>query len=59
MESGGYWTYRTPSGGRILTLEEVKQANREPDFFELLKAAITAGSLGKPSIAAGPMRSQA
>jgi hypothetical protein len=33
---------------RIWTLSQVAAAGREPDFFELLKAAITAGALGKP-----------
>ncbi len=32
---------------RIWTLSQVAAAGREPDFFELLKAAMTAGSLGK------------
>jgi len=47
--SGGHepWTYNHGSPGRIMTLEEVAAANREPDFFELLKAAILDGSLGR------------
>ncbi|XHR27293.1 MAG: hypothetical protein ACFUZC_15250 [Chthoniobacteraceae bacterium] len=43
------WTY-DHGGSHILTLGEVAAANREPDFAELLKAAINAGSVGK----AGP-----
>lgn len=42
----GGWTYNHGNGSRILTLEEVAAAGREPDFFELLKAAILRGSLG-------------
>ena len=43
------WTYNhDPQGrGHILTLTEVAGLNREPDFAELLKAAINVGSLGK------------
>ncbi len=46
------WTYDhggTDANGRaaIMTLDKVAQANREPDFAELLKAAINAGSLAK------------
>ena len=48
---GGYWTYNhgIPSGGSpiIGTLDRVVAANREADFFELLKAAVCAGSLAK------------
>ena len=50
--SGG-WSYNThlsPTGS-ICTLSQVAAQNREPDFFELLKAAICAGSLGKSSAA--------
>ena len=40
---------------RIWTLSQVAAASppREPDFFELLKAAMTAGSLGKCALASG------
>lgn len=38
----GAWSY---DGERILTLDEIP-AGREPNFFELLKAAIGVGSLG-------------
>ncbi len=51
------WVYdhgiqSTASGGGVIigTLSAVAAAGREPDFAELLKAAITTGSLGK----AGP-----
>ena len=52
---GGYWTYNsasyahaetTPLGIRLSLLNEVAGDNREPDFFELLQAAICCGSLG-------------
>lgn len=43
------WTYNHGTN-RIKTLGEVAAENREPDFFELLKASIAAGSLAK----AGP-----
>lgn len=51
------WNYVGPEGlvgsptGTIKTLDQVAAAGREPDFFELLKAAILSGSLGKD---AGP-----
>ncbi|MEI8340008.1 MAG: hypothetical protein WCH43_00535 [Verrucomicrobiota bacterium] len=41
------WVYNHGDASRILTLDEVAAAGREPDFFELLKAAILSGSLGK------------
>ena len=41
------WTYDHGHAGAILTLEEVKDKGREPDFFELLKAVILDGSLGR------------
>lgn len=43
------WTYHHGSPSRILTLSEVAALStpREPDFFELLKAAILRGSLGR------------
>lgn len=40
------WTYHHGSAS-IKTLSAVAAENREPDFFELLKAAINAGSLAK------------
>lgn len=42
------WIYRNGASS-LLTLDQVAQAGREPDFFELLKAAILTGSLGKHS----------
>jgi hypothetical protein len=48
--AGDPWTYTNPTGAsvatRILRLDEVAAANREPDFFELLKAGILSGSVG-------------
>jgi hypothetical protein len=48
---GSAWTYTNPTGAaaanRILRLDEVATAAREPDFFELLQAAILSGSLGQ------------
>jgi hypothetical protein len=49
--AGNPWTYTSPTGGtaatRILRLDEVAAAAREPDFFELLQAGILSGSLGQ------------
>ncbi|HEY8966934.1 MAG TPA: hypothetical protein VIM58_10845, partial [Candidatus Methylacidiphilales bacterium] len=46
-----HWTYTNPAGGgtaaQILTIDQIAPLNREPDFFELLKAGILSGSLGK------------
>ena len=48
---GSPWTYTNPNGSiaanRILRLDEVAAAGREPDFFELLQAGILSGSLGQ------------
>jgi len=46
------WIYR---GGvaKILTLEEVADAGREPDFFELLQAGMTFGSTGATFVKQG------
>jgi hypothetical protein len=41
------WQYDHGSSDRILRLDQVASAQREPDFFELLQAAIHIGSLGK------------
>jgi Tfp pilus assembly protein PilX len=43
------WIYGIHNGGsgRIKTLSQVAAAGREPNFIELLKASIVAGSLGK------------
>jgi Tfp pilus assembly protein PilX len=44
------WVYSALNASdRIASLEQVAAQNREPNFFELLKAAIHAGSLGKAS----------
>ena len=51
--AGGYWSYdvgvaTNSSTGGIMTLKQVRDGGtREPNFVELLKAAITAGALGK------------
>jgi len=49
----GYWTYRPGMNQPIKTLQQVAMLGRDPDFFELLKAGITAGSLGKAYVAPG------
>ena len=44
------WTYNHGDSTSILTLEQVRALTlnrREPDFFELLKASILSGSLGR------------
>lgn len=45
------WDYVGPTGSSVQTgidtLEEVASQNREPNFFELLKAGILSGSLGR------------
>lgn len=48
-DNHGYpcWKYDHGNSQEILTLDQVAALGREPDFFELLKAAILAGSLGK------------
>jgi len=51
--NNGYWTYdvhASSTGIRVLndgSPNDVVHQNREPDFIELLKAAVTAGALGK------------
>ncbi len=50
-----YWTYNHGSAaGNIYTLWEVARLGRQPDFFELLKAAILNGSLGRGPGAVSP-----
>ncbi len=46
----------TTSGapGAIMTLAQVQAAGRDPDFFELLKAAVTVGAIAKPATTSGP-----
>lgn len=41
------WVYNHGNPARILTLTEIAQQNRDPDFFEVLKSVILEGSLGK------------
>lgn len=48
---GPYWAYDQHSGapqspGTIARLDQIAAAGRDPDFFELLQAAICCGSLG-------------
>lgn len=43
-KSGNVWVYNHGNVSQILNLEDIP-ADREPDFFEVLKAAIHAGSL--------------
>lgn len=45
--AGREWVYLNGASRTIACLEEVRALGREPDFFELLKAGIAAGSLGK------------
>src|SRR5439155_5334462 len=45
--TGSPWTYSHGATNRILRLDEVSAAGREPDFFELLQAAILNGSVGQ------------
>jgi hypothetical protein len=45
--SAGLWTYAHGNPSRILRLDEVGVAARDPDFFEILQAAVLDGSLGQ------------
>jgi hypothetical protein len=47
VSPGALWTYSHGATNRILRLDEVAAAGREPDFFELLQAGILNGSLGQ------------
>jgi hypothetical protein len=47
VNAGDPWTYSHGAANRILRLDEVAAAGREPDFFELLQAGILSGSLGQ------------
>lgn len=51
--SQGYWSYRLGTNQPINTLQQVAALGRDPDFFELLKAGLVAGSLGKAYAAPG------
>jgi len=56
--AGDPWTYSHGATDRILRLDEVAAAGREPDFFELLQAAILSGSLGQNTgggVSGGPV----
>jgi len=44
------WRYIRAVGGFIATLEQVRDARREPNFFEVLSAGIYTGSLGLNNI---------
>ena len=44
---GSFRYVATSADGRIKRLDEVAAEHREPNFFEVLKAVITAGSLGR------------
>ena len=52
----GYWTYSELNipGGYIGLLSDAQAANREPDFFELLQAAVKVGAISNPSVIANP-----
>lgn len=47
--SGGVWSYNHGNSTGIYRLSQVAAQGREPDFFELLKAGINVGSVGKGS----------
>jgi len=51
--TNGSWSYRSGTNSPIKTLSQVTSLGRDPDFFELLKAGLTAGSLGKSYAAPG------
>jgi hypothetical protein len=44
------WTHANSAGGQIKRLNQVASENREPDFFETLKAGILAGSVGNDMV---------
>jgi hypothetical protein len=46
---GGYWTYNHGAKDQVLLLKNLPGQGREPDFFEILQAAINVGSLAKGS----------
>lgn len=52
---GGFWTYHHGVDNSVASLEDslagsdVIRKKREPDFFELLKAAVTVGAVAKSS----------
>ncbi len=44
------WTHANSAGGLIKRLDQVAAENREPDFFETLKAGMLAGSVGNDMV---------
>ncbi len=46
VSGGKAWQYKGSDTPEILTLEQVASENREPDFFETLKAGLLRGSIG-------------
>ena len=44
------WSYNHGNPTGIYRLDQMKALGRDPDFFELLKAAINVGSLGKSAL---------
>lgn len=44
------WTHANSTGGQIKRLDQVAAENREPDFFETLKAGILEGSVGNDMV---------
>jgi hypothetical protein len=49
QKQGDTFRYIEDAGGRIKQLREVAAEGREPNFFEVLQAAIITGSLGRDS----------
>ena len=54
-EQGHFWAYDHGKTGEIYTLDEITELSgdkaREPDFIELLYAAVAVGSVGKSALA--------
>jgi len=48
--AGGYWTYNHGIANTIGTLEAVRDANRDPDFFEMLKAGVHVGAIARAAL---------
>lgn len=59
VPADGRWEYRGHAGSsvktQIATLDQVASEMREPDFFELLRAGITEGSLGQETLTNNPL----
>ncbi len=47
---GSTWLYRNSTNVTVLRLDQVAAANREPDFFEMLKAGLLEGSIANPML---------